>query len=45
MAEWQNKAHFDKVHGGETHQKLRQQARSFMSKEPDGPKFYDVVVG
>jgi heme-degrading monooxygenase HmoA len=44
-AEWKSKEQFDKLHSSDTHKRLHEQARSYMEKHEDGPKFYEVVVG
>jgi heme-degrading monooxygenase HmoA len=45
MAEWESREQFEKLHSSDTHKRLHQQARSHMEKDPEGPKFYEVIVG
>ncbi len=45
IAEWKSKNQFDKLHSSGVHKKHHEQARSHMEKDPEGPKFYEVVVG
>lgn len=45
VAEWKSKEQFDKLHSSETHGKMHEQARKFMERDPEGPKFFDSVAG
>lgn len=45
VAEWNSKEQFDKLHSSDAHGKMHEQARGFMERDPDGPKFFNSVAG